>query len=85
MKRILETFSIKPASNQIEAHAYFSNRSSVDFCMKNNISALLGSPVRGEDYKQAEKTENALEDPVVQKLSRKYGKSPAQILLRHLT
>ena len=26
-----------------------------------------------------------MEDPVVQKLSRKYGKLPAQILVRHLT
>ena len=84
IERILDVCKIKPANLQVEIHAYFSNRALVDYCKARNISvcayAPLGSPSRGFGTK-----ENPLLDSVVIELSKKYKKTPGQILLRHLT
>ena len=84
IERILNVCKIKPANLQVEIHAYFSNRALVDYCKARNISvcayAPLGSPSRGFGTK-----ENPLLDSVVIELSKKYKKTPGQILLRHLT
>jgi len=83
IERILKTCKIQPANNQVEVHAYFSNRSLVDYCKSKGIQvcayAPLGSPSRGFGSK-----DSLLDDPVIIELSKTYKKSPGQILLRHL-
>jgi len=83
IERILKTCKIQPANNQVEVHAYFSNRSLVDYCKSKGIPvcayAPLGSPSRGFGSK-----DSLLDDPVIIELSKTYKKSPGQILLRHL-
>ena len=83
IERILKVCKIRPAIQQVEVHAYFSNRNLVEYCKAQSIPvcayAPLGSPARGFGAK-----DNPLQDPVVIRMSRKYEKRPGQILLRHL-
>jgi len=87
LEKILQSCNIKPANNQVEVHAYFSNRGIVDYCKSKGITvcayAPLGSPTRGKIIKDTPPL-NVLEDPVVIQLSKAYNKTPGQILLRHL-
>ncbi|CAO2033860.1 unnamed protein product [Urochloa humidicola] len=74
---------IKPAVNQIEMHPYFQRDSLVKFCQKHGICVTAHTPLGGS-------TANAklfgslscLEDPAIKELAEKYGKTPAQLLLR---
>jgi len=87
LEKILQSCNIKPANNQVEVHAYFSNRGIVDYCKSKGITvcayAPLGSPTRGKFIKDTP-IMNIMEDPVVIQLSKAYNKTPGQILLRHL-
>jgi len=90
IERILQSCKIKPSNNQVEVHAYFSNKGIVEYCKSKGITicayAPLGSPARGNIIKDtAHITQTAMQDPVIVALSKKYEKTPAQILLRHLT
>jgi len=87
LEKILQSCNIKPANNQVEVHAYLSNRGIVDYCKSKGITvcayAPLGSPTRGKFIKDTP-IMNIMEDPVVIQLSKAYNKTPGQILLRHL-
>eukprot|EP00092_Neocalanus_flemingeri_P020553 GFUD01022266.1.p1 GENE.GFUD01022266.1~~GFUD01022266.1.p1 ORF type:complete len:327 (-),score=76.82 GFUD01022266.1:440-1420(-) len=92
IERIIQSCKIKPVNNQVEVHAYFSNKGIVEYCKSKGITvcayAPLGSPSRGERIKSTTSLEtqslNPLEDPVIVELSQAYKKTPGQILLRHL-
>lgn len=61
-----------PVVNQIELHPFCQQKPIVEYCKKNNIVVQAYSPlVRG-----------ALDNKVIQELSTKYSKDPAQILVR---
>ncbi|EDO45940.1 predicted protein, partial [Nematostella vectensis] len=64
---------IPPVVNQIEVHPYLQMEELVDFCRKHSIAIQAYSPLtRGEK----------LHDPLLRSLGDKYGKTPAQVLLR---
>ncbi|KAL4187692.1 hypothetical protein AMTRI_Chr09g20320 [Amborella trichopoda] len=74
---------VKPVVNQIETHPYFQRECLVKFCQKHGISVTAHTPLGGSTAN----TEwfgsvSCLDDPVLQDLSKKYDKSPAQIALR---
>ncbi|VDP23532.1 unnamed protein product [Onchocerca flexuosa] len=60
-----------------------------EFCKKNNITvtsfATLGSPGRTSIPNFYWPSGEPMKDPLVLQLAGKYKKSPAQILLRHMT
>ncbi|KAG1824553.1 NADP-dependent oxidoreductase domain-containing protein [Suillus subaureus] len=61
-----------PVVNQVELHPFCQQKPIVEYCRKNNIIVQAYSPLlRG-----------ALDNPVIQELSTKYSKDPAQILIR---
>lgn len=62
-----------PAVNQIELHPWWPNEDIVDYCRKNNIAIMGYSPLGKGHF---------LNDPYLIELSNKYGKTPAQILIR---
>ena len=62
-----------PAVNQIELHPWWPNEDIVDYCRTNNIAIMGYSPLGKGHY---------LNDPYLINLSGKYGKTPAQILIR---
>lgn len=75
IETLLKSATIKPATNQIELHPYLSQQDLVEYCNKKNIVVEAWSPLG------ANKT-GLLEEPILQELAQKYGKSPAQIVLR---
>lgn len=79
LKLILDNSRVKPVVNQIEFNAYLQNQTPgiVKFCQENDILVLGYSPLA--PLFLAEKGE--LND-YLDELSKKYSKSPAQLLLR---
>jgi aldehyde reductase len=87
--RIQKIASVPIHNNQVELHLYFPQFELQEVCNQYKISltayAPLGSPGRVNfNLVNWEKTPNPLENDVVLKLAKKYHKTPAQILLRHL-
>uniref|UniRef100_A0A0R3S7D4 Aldo_ket_red domain-containing protein n=1 Tax=Elaeophora elaphi TaxID=1147741 RepID=A0A0R3S7D4_9BILA len=90
MQYILDHATVKPHNLQVEAHIYWPQKELYEFCKKNNITmtsyATLGSPGRkvfNPDFNWP--TGEPMKDPLVLQLAEKYKKSPAQVLLRHMT
>uniref|UniRef100_A0A914PQS2 NADP-dependent oxidoreductase domain-containing protein n=1 Tax=Panagrolaimus davidi TaxID=227884 RepID=A0A914PQS2_9BILA len=92
--RISKSAKIPIHNHQVELHLYFQQDDLVEVCKKYGITvtayAPLGSPGR-TSYKLPNGFQPTwpegpapLENPIVQHLAKKYSKTPAQILLRHL-
>ncbi|KAI5067573.1 hypothetical protein GOP47_0018101 [Adiantum capillus-veneris] len=74
---------IKPAVNQIETHPYFQRDSLVKFCQKHGVVVTAHTPLGGGvANKEWFGSVSALDDPVIQKIAKKYNRTPAQIALR---
>jgi diketogulonate reductase-like aldo/keto reductase len=75
LRETMEDSSIVPAVNQIELHPFNLRQQQpiIDFCHDHDIAVEAYSPLtRGKHF----------DNPVLVKMSEKYGKSPAQILIR---
>ncbi len=73
LKEAMEKTEIPIANNQIEFHPYWYRKELLEFCKKNKISVTAYSPLGRKIL---------LDEPVIKEISEKYGKTPAQILLR---
>ena len=62
-----------PVINQVECHPYLSQQPLRSFCNKLGIQVTAWAPLGRT---------NVFGDPVIQELAAKYGKTPAQIILR---
>ncbi|KJZ77176.1 hypothetical protein HIM_03497 [Hirsutella minnesotensis 3608] len=72
MQNLLEHARVIPAVNQVEVHPFCQREALVELCNKYDIKIEAYSPLaRG----------NKLEDPTINAIAQKYGKTPAQILL----
>lgn len=74
LTRLMEETDITPSINQIELHPYFQQREMRAFHEANGILTEAWSPL-GQG-------KGLLADPALRVLSEKYGKTPAQIVLR---
>nr|WP_157549891.1 aldo/keto reductase [Nonomuraea candida] len=74
LTRLMEETEITPAINQIELHPYLQQREMRAFHEANGILTEAWSPI-GQG-------KGLLNDPALAVLSGKYGKTPAQIVLR---
>ncbi|KAK0428346.1 hypothetical protein QR680_010751 [Steinernema hermaphroditum] len=89
IERIQKVAKVPIHNVQVEAYLYFPQFELQEVCNKHNITftayAPVGSPGRF-NFKLAkfEEAPSPFENETVKKLSEKYGKTPAQILLRHL-
>jgi len=72
LRDVLETCEIKPMVNQIEYHPLLSQVPLREFCEQAGIQVEAWSPLM----------QGNLDVPEIAALARKYGKSPAQIVLR---
>ncbi|HLR09042.1 MAG TPA: aldo/keto reductase [Bacillota bacterium] len=74
LERLLDECDVVPAVNQVECHPYLQQNELKEFCAKHNIYLEAYSPLMtgGE----------VLSDDVVNELAEKYGKTPAQVILR---
>ncbi|PRP85294.1 hypothetical protein PROFUN_06896 [Planoprotostelium fungivorum] len=73
IRELLDACRIKPCINQVDLHPFMTRTDIVKLCRDNDIHLMAWGPlVRGEKF----------DHPVIVSMSKKYGKSPAQILLR---
>ncbi|XP_078341935.1 aldose reductase-related protein 2-like [Crassostrea virginica] len=87
VERICKVAKHKPVTNQVECHIYWPQKDMFEALEKLGVTitayAPIGSPGRPQ-FLKGNDDQIALEDPVIQRLSKKYGKTPAQVLLRNL-
>ncbi|MGG5178271.1 aldo/keto reductase [Bacillus sp. MM09(2025)] len=74
LKHLLAETEIKPVLNQIECHPYLVQKELKDFCQDHDIFIEAWSPL--------ERGGNVLNDKTIVSISEKYGKTPAQVILR---
>ncbi len=73
LDRLADETGTVPAVNQIEAHPYFTNEKVRDYGRDHGIAIEAWSPIaQGK----------VLDDPVISRIARARGKSPAQVVLR---
>ena len=75
--QIYNHFQTKPTVNQIETHLYFNQKKMHNFLIQHKCIHESWSPFGGEGARM-------LQDPTLKNVAMKYGKTPAQILLRYL-
>ncbi|MCR5845661.1 MAG: aldo/keto reductase [bacterium] len=75
VERIDAIANVAPAADQIESNPYFSNQELIDYLQGRGIAVEAWSPLGGTGG-------NIMEDALLQSLAEKYGKSPAQIIIR---
>ena len=73
LEQVFANCNVKPMVNQIECHPSLSQDSLRAFCAQHNIAVTSWAPLG---------TGIVFTHPVVKQLATKYGKSPAQIVLR---
>lgn len=87
IKDLYEKAKIKPHNLQIELHILLPQKELLALCKELNITvtsySTLGSPGRGASQISQYIPGDCLGHPIVQDLAKKYGKTPAQTLLRH--
>ena len=73
LEPVLANADVAPVIDQIEYHPGLLQEETVDLCKKNSILVEAWSPLgRGK----------LIEDPLLIETARRYGKSPAQVILR---
>lgn len=75
LDELLKSVTVTPAVNQIESHPYLVQNELLAYCAARGIACQAWSPLGGRDAP-------VLNDPVIVELSRKLGKTPAQVVLR---
>ncbi|KAF1805873.1 NADP-dependent oxidoreductase domain-containing protein [Mucor lusitanicus] len=79
LEDLLSKCEIPPATNQVEIHPSLPQEELLAYCNKKNIVLTGYSPLGNPGYMPgAVKT---LDEPVVLDMSKKYGKTPVQVLL----
>lgn len=81
---LLTTARIRPAVLQVELHPYLQQNDLFAYCKREKIALEAYSSLGGVSYTSLgmDKGENLLEDPVLESIAKKHGKSPAQVALR---
>jgi len=85
LENLMRSTEVVPAVNQVELHPFFTQQPLRAFHAKLGIATEAWSPLGGiHRYRPADPDAvlNALEHPTVAALADKYGKTPAQVVLR---
>jgi 2,5-diketo-D-gluconate reductase A len=73
LRRLHQESEITPAVNQIEVNPYLTQDEARHFCADHQIAVEAWSPLARS---------HALGDPTIDDIARRYGKTPAQVILR---
>ncbi|PJZ59368.1 aldo/keto reductase [Leptospira barantonii] len=73
LAELLKDSQITPAVNQVEYHPFLNQVDLFDYCKKHKIQLEAYSPLAHGQK---------IEDPKIAQIAKKYGKTPAQILIR---
>ncbi|XP_031764466.2 aldo-keto reductase AKR2E4-like [Galleria mellonella] len=85
IKRIIDNCEIVPAVNQIEVHPALTQEKLIPFCHNWGINVMAYSPfgfLVSRDVTDAPPPR--IDDPILENIARKYGKSTSQVVLRYL-
>ena len=85
LENLMQRTEVVPAVNQVELHPFFTQQRLRAFHAAHGITTEAWSPLGGiHVYRPADPTAvlNALEHPAVTSIADKYGKTPAQVVLR---
>lgn len=77
IEEVLSEFDVKPQVIQVECHPFFPQEELRQITEKENIKIMSWYPLGGKGM-----TAELLESPIVTKIAAKYGKSPAQVVLK---
>ena len=83
MKRLLASTSIPPAAHQIELHPYLQQHGFLQWHHDNKIHVSQYSPFgnQNEIYSKGQQMPKLIDDPLLNDIGKKYGKSGAQVAL----
>lgn len=73
LEEIFEIATVKPMLDQLEYHPQLAQKEMRGFCDEHDIQLEAWAPLKRGRF---------FDEPVIQELVKKYGKSPAQIVLR---
>ncbi|MFC4503687.1 MULTISPECIES: aldo/keto reductase [Streptomyces] len=82
---LMERTEVVPAVNQVELHPHFTQSDVRDFDTRHGVITQSWSPIGGVNRYFAaapSSVKDPLQDQVVTELAAKYGKTPAQVILR---
>ncbi|BHF61988.1 hypothetical protein SprV_0100496900 [Sparganum proliferum] len=83
IRRVLGCCTIPPAVLQVESHPYFLNDELIRFAQRIGMKVTACAPL-GSSYTEPKGDVcHLLDDPIVSKIAKVHGKSPAQVILRH--
>jgi len=85
LKDLIADTDHTPEMNQVELHPYLQQNKLLEFCSKNGINVTGYSPLGSGDRPDAMKAvdePSLLENPVINKIAKKLGASPGQILIK---
>ena len=83
LRRLMDRVTVVPAVNQVELHPYFTNATVQAADKTLGIRTQAWSPIGGiHRYRPGDPDADVLKNPVITELAAKYGKTPAQVVLR---
>lgn len=85
LRDLLSQAGDRPAVLQVESHPYLTQEKLLRFCGEQEIAYTAFSPFGALAYHEldmAEETDSLLEVEVITEIAGRYGRSPAQVLLR---
>lgn len=74
--------TISPFVNQVELHPYLPQDNLVQYCQTRDIAVQAYSPLGTTRYKERDEPNLLTDEPVLQEIASKHGKSVAQVLLK---
>ncbi|XP_043392434.1 1,5-anhydro-D-fructose reductase isoform X6 [Chelonia mydas] len=85
LERLLSVCRIKPAANQVELHPYLTQPELVEYCRSKGIVLIAYSPFSCPALPRPTGKNSPvplLENPTVNEIAQKHGKTSAQVLIR---